>query len=85
METKNEALWRLAQLRAKFKNSVVTYLIINTALIVFWYLGSGPNTFFWPAFPLFFWGLGLMGEYYRAYLDKGDLAEKEYQKLVQNQ
>ncbi|HEV7350196.1 2TM domain-containing protein [Telluribacter sp.] len=85
MEPKNERLWRLARLRAKFKNNLIAYCVINPILILFWYFSSGPNTFFWPGFPLFFWGLGLAFEGFNAYYNKGGLVEKEYEKLLREQ
>ncbi len=56
MEPRNERLWKLARQRAKFKNSVITYLIVNTMLVGIWYFSSGSRTFFWPMFPLDFLG-----------------------------
>lgn len=81
MEPRNERLWKLARLRAKFKNSAVTYLIVNTMLVGIWYFSSGSRTFFWPMFPLIFWGIGLAFNYYQAYWDNGDSVQKEYDKL----
>ena len=37
---------------------ILAYLTVNTFLVVIWYLtGAG---FFWPAFPLFGWGIGVI-------------------------
>ncbi|GAB3166293.1 2TM domain-containing protein [Telluribacter humicola] len=85
MENRNERLWRLARLRAKFKNNVIAYCIVNPFLIAIWYFSSGGDSFFWPGFPLFFWGIGLVFEGYNAYYSKGDLVEREYQKLLKEQ
>lgn len=85
MEPKDERLWKLARMRAQFKNSFITYLIVNTALVLFWYFGSGPKSFFWPIFPIAFWGLGVGINYYYAYIDKGDRVQKEYEKLLREQ
>ncbi len=85
MEPKNESLWRVAKLRAKFKNSAITYLFVNLVLVAIWYFTSGPSNFFWPGFPIIFWGIGLGAEYYNAYIDKGDAVEKEYEKLLRDQ
>lgn len=82
MEPRNERLWKLARLRAKFKNGAITYLIVNTVLVAIWYLTSGPHNFFWPVFPLLFWGMGLAFSYYQAYWDKGDTVQREYDKLL---
>jgi hypothetical protein len=85
MESKNQHLWRIAQMRARFKNSAISYLIVNTALIAIWFFSSGPRHFFWPVFPLFFWGMGLAFQYYYAYFDKGQSIQKEYEKLLREQ
>jgi uncharacterized membrane protein len=82
MEPRNERLWKLARLRAKFKNNAITYLIINTMLIAIWYFTNGARTFFWPMFPLVLWGIGLAINYYQAYWDNGDSVQKEYEKLL---
>lgn len=85
MEPKNEHLWRVAQMRARFKNGAISYLIVNIFLIGIWYFTSGPRNFFWPMFPLIFWGIGLLFNYYYAYYDNGRLVEKEYEKLLREQ
>jgi len=37
---------------------ILAYLTVNTFLVVIWYLtGAG---FFWPAFPLFGWAIGVI-------------------------
>ena len=44
--------------RRELAGHVLAYLTVNTFLVVIWYLtGAG---FFWPAFPLFGWGIGLI-------------------------
>jgi hypothetical protein len=44
--------------RRDLAGHVLAYLTVNTFLMVIWYLtGAG---FFWPAFPLFGWGIGLI-------------------------
>ncbi len=80
---RNEYLWRIAKLRVKFKESAIAYVAVNALLIGIWYFVSGPRNFFWPGFPLFFWGLGLGTEYYRAYVDRGDSVKREYEKMIQ--
>ena len=44
--------------RRELAGHVLAYLTVNTFLVVIWYLtGAG---FFWPAFPMFGWGIGLI-------------------------
>ncbi|GAB2798928.1 hypothetical protein GCM10027275_50830 [Rhabdobacter roseus] len=85
MESTNEKLWRIARQRARVKNNAISYLIVNTFLIGIWYFSSGYSHFFWPMFPLIFWGMGLGFEYYHAYHDNGGVAEREYQKLLKEE
>jgi hypothetical protein len=82
MEPRNERLWNLAWQRAQFKNSAITYLIVNTMLVMIWYFSSGSRTFFWPMLPLIFWGIGLGFNYYQAYWNNGNSVQKEYDKLL---
>lgn len=82
MEPRNERLWKLARLRTQFKNSAITYLIVNTMLVAIWYFSSGPRNFFWPIFSLFFWGIGLAFSYFQAYWDNGDSVQREYDRLL---
>lgn len=85
MEQKDHKLWALAKRRARFKNSAITYLIVNTFLVGVWYFSSGPRNFFWPIFPIVFWGIGLGINYYQAYISNGDAVEREYEKLLREQ
>ena len=44
--------------RHELAGHVIAYLTVNTFLVVIWYLtGAG---FFWPAFPMFGWGIGIV-------------------------
>ncbi|HEY0903443.1 MAG TPA: 2TM domain-containing protein [Marmoricola sp.] len=44
--------------RRDFRGHVLVYLLVNSALVVVWALTS--NGFFWPVFPLVFWGIGVV-------------------------
>ncbi|MFI7063653.1 2TM domain-containing protein [Kribbella sp. NPDC050124] len=43
--------------RREFTGHVLAYLTVNTFLVVIWFLTGAE--FFWPAFPIFGWGIGL--------------------------
>ncbi len=92
-EHKDPKLWSIARKRAGFKRHLKVYLLVNALLWAIWlfniftkYLGQisfhmGGN-FPWPAYVTFFWGIGLLFNFYETYyLDKGDMVDKEYQKL----
>ncbi len=84
MQPRDEKLWRIAKRRAHFQRDLMSYLFTNTILITLWYLTSGTKSHFWPGWVLVFWGIGLVTQYYRAYIrpHDDDLAEQEYQKLL---
>lgn len=56
-----KALWDLAVRRLKekqeFRGHAVAYVLVNSFLVALWWIsGAG---FFWPAFPMLGWGIGL--------------------------
>jgi hypothetical protein len=59
----------LAQARYSLRWHVVTYVLVNVGLLFTWWnTGRG---FFWPALPIFFWGIGVVVHYLRAYRTGG--------------
>jgi 2TM domain len=85
--SRDEKLWKIAQRRAHFQRNLMSYFFTNAILIGIWYFTSGSLDHFWPGWVLAFWGIGIVMQYYRAYIkpDDSDLAEKEYQKLLEEQ
>ena len=53
-----EALERLRK-RSEFWTHLALYLMINAFIVAIWYFAGGGG-FFWPMFPLFGWGIGLV-------------------------
>jgi 2TM domain len=51
----------ITQLRKKreFLQHAVAYVVVNLALNVIWLL-TMPDGFYWPVFPLFGWGIGIV-------------------------
>ena len=86
-QQKDEALWKLAKRRAGFKCSLASYIVVNSFLIIAWLFSAGYNSYFWPAWSLFGWGISLLFQYFYAYHGGGySLTEAEYEKLKkQNQ
>ena len=83
---KDIALWQIAKQRAAFKIGFFTYVAINCLLLAIWYFTSGPNSYFWPIWPILGWGLGIVLQYLKAYHATNVFsAEKEYKKLKQQQ
>jgi len=55
-ERREAAIKRLED-RRNFNTHVVTYVVVNTLLIVIWAMsGAG---YFWPVWPIMGWGVGL--------------------------
>jgi serine/threonine protein kinase len=54
--------------RQEFVGHLASYIGVNAALLAVWFF-TGAD-FFWPFFPIFFWGIGLVGQgiaYYNKY------------------
>jgi hypothetical protein len=67
--TTEEALRRraVARLRkqADFRTHLVVYLATNALLVAIWWATGA--AFFWPVFPIFGWGIGLVAHAWDAY------------------
>jgi len=55
----------LAQARYRLRWHLLTYVLVNIGLVFTWW-GNGMG-YFWPIFPIFFWGIGVVVHYLRAY------------------
>lgn len=87
IESENE-LKRVARKRAKEKADFYThfgvYISVNVFLIVMWYVTLGPEGFPWFIFPLFGWGIGVVGHavstfYGESYIERK--TKEEYEKI----
>jgi 2TM domain len=59
--TENQARARaIASLKKKadFRNHLLTYLMVNTMLVVIWFMTGA--SFFWPIIPILGWGIGVV-------------------------
>lgn len=45
--------------RRDLRGHLLVYLLVNTSLVVIWML-TGSGGFFWPVFPIVFWGIGVV-------------------------
>jgi hypothetical protein len=57
---------RVAEARYGFRWHLPIYIIVNAGLVMLWLL-TGPASFPWPLFPIFFWGIGVLSHYMAAY------------------
>lgn len=87
-EITEEELKRKARKKAEEKADFYThlgiYIAVNVFLIAIWYATLGPKGFPWFIFPLFGWGIGVVGHgvstfYGESYVD--EKTEEEYKKL----
>ena len=47
---------------------MAVYLLVNTALVTIWAI-TNAGGFFWPVFPIAFWGIGVVMNAWDAYAD----------------
>jgi serine/threonine protein kinase len=67
--------------RQEFIGNLSSYILVNCVLLVIWFLtGAG---FFWPIFPIFFWGLGVAGAGYEYYSKYGPGSDRTRERLEQ--
>lgn len=88
-EQKDPQLWAIAKKRAGFKRDLVTYIVVNAFLWFIWMLSAANysyNNVPWPVWPTAGWGIAMVIQYFEAYTyPKENTAEKEYEKLKQQQ
>jgi|HubBroStandDraft_1064217.scaffolds.fasta_scaffold950485_2 hypothetical protein len=81
-EQRDEVLWKLAKKRSSFKLSVAAYVVMNAFLTGIWYFTTGVDSYFWPAWCMLGWGIGVVFQFIDAYMTNGFFSEeKEYEKL----
>lgn len=51
----------ITRLRKKrdFLGHLIAYVMVNLMINVVWWI-TGPESYYWPAFPLLFWGIGIV-------------------------
>jgi hypothetical protein len=56
-ELRGRAIKRLKK-RREFATHLLVYVLVNSAIVAVWATTS--QGFFWPIFPMVFWGIGLV-------------------------
>jgi hypothetical protein len=74
---RERALTRLKKKR-DFYTHVLVYLVVNSFLVVIWAMTS--SGFFWPAFPMAAWGIGLVMNAWDVW--QGDFSEADIEREV---
>lgn len=80
----DEKLWRIAKKRAAFKRNAFNWLVINAFLWFIWVIGDKHDALGipWPIWPTVGWAVGLVFQYFDAYVGFGkSMEEKEFDKL----
>jgi hypothetical protein len=74
-QLRKEAVASLNRKRA-FKQSAVSYVVVNLLLVVIWAV-DGTDTFFWPIFVIAGWGTFLAIQGYAAYGQRQSITEED--------
>jgi uncharacterized ion transporter superfamily protein YfcC len=61
----SQAVQRLKKQR-DFKAHLLVYVLVNGFIVMIWAMTDG-HGFFWPAFPIGFWGIGVVMNAWDAY------------------
>ena len=71
----------LAQARYQLRVHLLVYVLVNAGLVLIWWsTGMG---YFWPAFPIFFWGLGIVIQYMRTSRSgRNEWIDRETEKIL---
>lgn len=72
---------KIAESRYGFLWHLPIYVLVNLGLVGIWYFSD--RSFFWPIFPLFFWGIGLFSHYMTAYREPmSGWVDRETQRIL---
>lgn len=66
--------------RRDFHAHLLVYVLFNAGLVVVWATAT-PTAFFWPIFPLAFWGIGVVMNAWDVYVS-GDFSEDRIQRQM---
>lgn len=67
-DSRTAARKRLEEQRG-FVPHLIVYLVVNTGLVIVWAM-TGADAFFWPAFPILFWGVGILMHAWNAFFSR---------------
>jgi hypothetical protein len=102
MEPIDEKLWETARCRARFRKHLFAYIVVCAFLWGIWFMSGSAGRYYndhfisdvgfryrhtpWPAWVMFWWGIGLAFSFVKAYLiNTPGSIENEYRKLKQQQ
>lgn len=76
-ELRKQALRRIGERRA-FYMSLAIYVIVNIALVGYWYISG--RGYFWPGWVIFGWGIGVAIQGFRALVAPEGPSDAEVQR-----
>jgi 2TM domain-containing protein len=79
--TDRELALRRLKKRRDFGAHLLVYVLVNTSLVAIWLFTSNGG-FFWPVFPIAFWGIGVVMNAWDAYVAQ-DFSEEDIQREIQ--
>jgi len=77
---RDRALVRLKK-KTELRAHLFVYGTVNAVLVVIWFLTG--HAFFWPMFPIFFWGIGLIFNAWDVYR-RQDYTEEQIQREMRH-
>mgnify|MGYP001820084329 CR=1 FL=1 len=72
----------VARTRYGLRWHLPVYVLVNAGLVLVWWISGGG--FFWPAFPILGWGIGVVLHYLSAYRSGGNAwVDRETERVLQ--
>lgn len=66
--------------RRDLRTHAVVYLLVNAAIVVIWAI-TDQSGFFWPLFPIVFWGIGLVMNAWDVYVSS-DISDQDIDREI---
>jgi hypothetical protein len=81
--TEDQRQLAIRRIRAKreFRGHLAVYLAVNALLVVIWAVTSA--AFFWPIWPLFGWGIGVVAHAASVYFRPSEITEAQIDRELQ--
>jgi len=81
-ELRKRAVTRLKK-RRDLRGHLLIYTLVNSFLVVIWWMTSNADSFFWPIFPIVGWGIGVVMNIYDVYFTD-DFDETDIQREMEH-
>jgi peptidoglycan/LPS O-acetylase OafA/YrhL len=66
--------------RRDLRTHAVVYILVNAAIVVIWAI-TDQSGFFWPLFPIVFWGIGLVMNAWDVYVSS-DISDQDIDREI---